>query len=417
MLKRLGGSPLGRSGLVAAKVGAVAVIVVIQVVVLVAVAWAGPRLAARRRCVPRARRRGRSRSGRSTFAALGLLPRRDAPRGGDARAGQRPVPRGAAVRRDHRPDRGAAGRLATISDLLPAAALAELLRVALGSSADDLDQTLRRPAGVGGRRRSRSRPAPSAGTDGPRRPRPGGQSSASSRANWRPSVGHSRPPARTLTIGVAIADQDVDPPTALVGQPSLDLPDELGGQTLASVGLGYGDVVDPAASTVPGTHRRAHDPLATDGDEEGAGIAGLEHPQPGVVVAGRAEPRVVPQGTELVTVTRPVVAQLDRGRGLGFGFGAGAALAGRRRFAAAGSSGRWLRPALVAAACLGCRAPASSDVGAGPERASPRAALAASSVGNGPRTSGRPKSSVCSASRTIQPFEPCSTEKRSSPVT
>jgi len=41
VLKRLGGSPLGRTGLIAAKVGSVAVVVAIQVAVLTAVAVAG----------------------------------------------------------------------------------------------------------------------------------------------------------------------------------------------------------------------------------------------------------------------------------------------------------------------------------------------------------------------------------------
>ena len=137
MLKRLGGSPLGRSGLVAAKVGSIAVIVVVQVVVLVAVAWAGlgwrP---GRERRSPLAV--GVVALGTATFAGLGLCL------AGTLRAeavlalanglflaamllGGIIVPTAAL------PD-----ALATISDLLPAAALADALRVALGASADDL---------------------------------------------------------------------------------------------------------------------------------------------------------------------------------------------------------------------------------------------------------------------------------------
>ena len=137
VLKRLGGSPLGRSGLVAAKVGSIAVIVVVQVVVLVAVAWAGlgwrPEEGASLALAV-----GVIALGTATFAGLGLCL------AGTLRAeavlalanglflaamllGGIIVPTAAL------PD-----ALATISDLLPAAALADALRVALGSSTDDL---------------------------------------------------------------------------------------------------------------------------------------------------------------------------------------------------------------------------------------------------------------------------------------
>src|SRR6188768_1223936 len=84
-----------------------------------------------------------------------------------------------------------------------------------------------------------------------------------------------------LAIGVAIAHEDVDPPTAFVRESPFHLPDELGGQTLASLLVGDGDVVDPATASVPGAHRGAHDRLATHGDEERPWVAGLEHPQAG----------------------------------------------------------------------------------------------------------------------------------------
>ncbi len=103
VLKRLGGSPLGRSGLVAAKVGSIAVIVAIQVVVLVAVAWIGSGLAARTGRVAAGRgRRGRARDG--DVRRAGAVPRRHAPRRGGPGSGQRPVPRGDAAGRHHRPD-------------------------------------------------------------------------------------------------------------------------------------------------------------------------------------------------------------------------------------------------------------------------------------------------------------------------
>ena len=55
-------------------------------------------------------------------------------------------------------------------------------------------------------------------------------------------------------------------------------------------------------------------------------------------------------------------------------------------------------------------------LGAGPERATGMASRAPSSVANGPRASGRPSSFVCSASKSIQPLEDCSTVNRPSLV-
>jgi ABC-2 type transport system permease protein len=133
VLKRLGGSPLGRSGLIAAKVGAVGLIVAAQTVVLVAVAavalgWApGPGSS------PVLLLAGLA-LGTVTFAGLGLLL------AGTLRAeatlalanalflaalllGGIIVPTGELP-------------AASFADLLPAAALSELLRVALGSPGD-----------------------------------------------------------------------------------------------------------------------------------------------------------------------------------------------------------------------------------------------------------------------------------------
>lgn len=134
VLKRLGGSPLGRDGLMAAKIGAVGVIVVAQVLLLFAVAavlgW---------RPVP-----GVSpvvlvatlALGTVTFASLGLLL------AGTLRAEATLALAnglfiaalllgGILVPTSHLP-----APLAAIADLLPAAALTEALRVALGGAGD-----------------------------------------------------------------------------------------------------------------------------------------------------------------------------------------------------------------------------------------------------------------------------------------
>ena len=143
VLKRLGGSPLGRSGLVAAKVGSIAVIVVLQIVVLVAVAWIGlgwrPGDAASLPVVV-----GVVALGTATFAGLGLCL------AGTLRAEAAlalanglflaaMLLGGIIV-----PTASLPGPVATISDLLPAAALADALRIALGPSTGDLV----RPLGV-----------------------------------------------------------------------------------------------------------------------------------------------------------------------------------------------------------------------------------------------------------------------------
>lgn len=135
VLKRLGGSPLGRSGLVAAKVASVAAIVVVQVVVLVLVAtvvlgwrpspsWSPPLAVAALAL------------GTSTFAGLGLLL------AGTLRAEATlalanglflvAMLLGGIIVPTSRLPSG----LGTIADLLPAGALSELLRVGFGGDGD-----------------------------------------------------------------------------------------------------------------------------------------------------------------------------------------------------------------------------------------------------------------------------------------
>jgi ABC-2 type transport system permease protein len=134
VLKRLGGSPLGRSGLVSAKVAAVGVIVILQVVLLAGVAiamgWSpvagwSPLVVAFGLAL-----------GAVTFAALGLLL------AGTLRAEATLALAnglflaalllgGILV-----PTAELPGPLATLADVLPAAALTELLRVGLGGSGD-----------------------------------------------------------------------------------------------------------------------------------------------------------------------------------------------------------------------------------------------------------------------------------------
>ena len=141
VLKRLGGSPLGRSGLVAAKVVSVGAIVAIQVVALLAVAAAllgwrpGPETSPGLVVAAAA-------LGTITFAALGLLM------AGTLRAdavlalanglflaallvGGILVPASALP-----------GALASVAAVLPSAALAELLRVALDGGGDALGPAL-----------------------------------------------------------------------------------------------------------------------------------------------------------------------------------------------------------------------------------------------------------------------------------
>lgn len=134
VLKRLGGSPLGRDGLVVAKIGAVGVIVVLQVVLLFAVAailgWRpGPDVSPLLLVVALA-------LGTLTFAGLGLLLagtlRAEATLAlanglfiGSLLLG------GILVPTSHLP-----APLAVVAHLLPAAALTEALRVALGGVGD-----------------------------------------------------------------------------------------------------------------------------------------------------------------------------------------------------------------------------------------------------------------------------------------
>jgi ABC-2 type transport system permease protein len=136
VLKRLGGSPLGRDGLVIAKIGAVGVIVVLQVALLFTVAavlgWRpGPGVSAVLLLVALV-------LGILAFAGLGLLL------AGTLRAEATlalanglfiaaMLLGGIIVPTSHLP-----GPLATVAELLPAAALSEALRVALGSGGDPL---------------------------------------------------------------------------------------------------------------------------------------------------------------------------------------------------------------------------------------------------------------------------------------
>ncbi len=134
VLKRLGGSPLGRDGLVAAKIGAVGVIVVFQVALLLAVAallgWRpGAGISPVTVLVGLA-------LGTVTFASLGLLL------AGTFRAEATLALAnglfiaalllgGILVPTSHLP-----APLALVADVLPAAALTEVLRVALGGAGD-----------------------------------------------------------------------------------------------------------------------------------------------------------------------------------------------------------------------------------------------------------------------------------------
>lgn len=134
VLKRLGGSPLGRDGLVAAKIGAVGVIVVLQVVLLFAVAavlgWRpGPGVSPLLLIAVLA-------LGTVAFASLGLLL------AGTLRAEATLALAnglfiaalllgGILVPTSHLP-----APFAAVADLLPAAALTEALRVALGGVGD-----------------------------------------------------------------------------------------------------------------------------------------------------------------------------------------------------------------------------------------------------------------------------------------
>jgi ABC-2 type transport system permease protein len=136
VLKRLGGSPLGRDGLVVAKTGAVGVIVVLQVALLFTVAavlgWRpSPGVSAVLLVVALV-------LGTLTFAGLGLLL------AGTLRAEATlalanglfiaaMLLGGIIVPTSHLP-----GSLATVAELLPAAALSEAIRVALGSGGDPL---------------------------------------------------------------------------------------------------------------------------------------------------------------------------------------------------------------------------------------------------------------------------------------
>ena len=136
VLKRLGGSPLPRGGLIAAKMLTVLVVELVQFALLVAIAasvfgWTpGPRILAGRTSPP-------SSSGRSTFAGLGLLM------AGALRA--EATLAGAnglylvflLLGGDRRPGRPAAGRPRRPRARAPAAALSDALRIGLGGATGD----------------------------------------------------------------------------------------------------------------------------------------------------------------------------------------------------------------------------------------------------------------------------------------
>ena len=135
VLKRLGGSPLTRANLVAAKVGTVLVVEVIQLALLLAIAWLGlgwrPAMGASPMLLVTD-----VGLGTLTFAGLGLLL------AGTLRAEATLalanalfivvlLTGGILVPIDHLP-----GPIAAIAGLLPAAALADAFRAALGSGAE-----------------------------------------------------------------------------------------------------------------------------------------------------------------------------------------------------------------------------------------------------------------------------------------
>ena len=135
VLKRLGGSPLGRGGIVAAKTGAVGIIVALQVVLLVAVAV----IALDWRPSPDASLPlllGVLVIGTVTFAGLGLLL------AGTLRAeATLALANGLFVAAMLLggiivPTSGLPAPLTALADLLPAAALSTALRVAMGGSGD-----------------------------------------------------------------------------------------------------------------------------------------------------------------------------------------------------------------------------------------------------------------------------------------
>ena len=143
VLKRLGGSPLGRSGLVAAKIGVVALIVLIQVVVLLAVAVAVVGWSVGAVSPPSAPVTIAAIAlGSATFASLGLLV------AGTLRAEATlavanglflgAMLLGGIVL----PVSHLAEPLAAVARVLPPAALSEALAIGLGSAAGDPSRAL-----------------------------------------------------------------------------------------------------------------------------------------------------------------------------------------------------------------------------------------------------------------------------------
>ena len=132
VLKRLGATPLGRPRLIAAKIGAVVAVELVQFAVLVPVAYAlGWRPDARRTgcCAVRRRRRRHRRLRRHRPDPRRPPARRDQPR-----RAERPVPRAAAARRDGDPVRQAPGGTPRRRPRLPSGALADVLRDALADA-------------------------------------------------------------------------------------------------------------------------------------------------------------------------------------------------------------------------------------------------------------------------------------------
>ncbi len=166
VLKRLGGAPLGRDGLIAAKVAVVVAIGAAQILSLVVIAlilgWRpGPEASPGAVAVT-------TLVGTTTFAGLGLLL------AGTLRPEAALVVANAlflvpaVARRARRPDRVAAGPMATLAELLPFGALAGAFAAALGAGGE-LGRHLVMVVAWGLGRAGRDASGRSAGTDARRR--------------------------------------------------------------------------------------------------------------------------------------------------------------------------------------------------------------------------------------------------------
>ena len=131
VLKRLGATPLGRPRLIAAKIGSVIAIEVVQFAVLIPVAyllgWNPP---SPNWLLAVARRRRRHDGVRRHRAD----PRRHAAWRDQPRRAERAVPRAAAARRHGHPVRQAPRRASRVAHALPSGALADVLREALSDA-------------------------------------------------------------------------------------------------------------------------------------------------------------------------------------------------------------------------------------------------------------------------------------------